>query len=82
MEWEPSDVDWILRRGVTLIARFLVGQCYLGAFPIPGDPLKNVSCLLCGGEFFVKHLLWHCIVARERRKEFLSRGLEVGRGKI
>ena len=61
-EWQPLDIDWVPRRGVTLVARFLTGHCHLGGFSLPWDSLESVPCPLCGGEFSREHLLWECLV--------------------
>ena len=41
-EWQLLDIDWVLRRGVTLVARFLIGYCHLGSFRLLGDPLESM----------------------------------------
>ena len=76
-EWQPLDIDRVLRRGVTLVARSFIGHCHLGGFSLPSDPLESVPCTLCGGEFSQGHLLWECSEVSEQREEFLSQGLEI-----
>ena len=73
-EWQPLDIDQVLRTGVTLVARFLIGYCHLGGFSLPWDPLESVPCLLYGGEFSQEHLQWECSIVIEEREEFLSQG--------
>ena len=75
--WQPLDIDWVPRRGVTLVARFLTVHCHLGSFTLLWDPLESVSCLLCYEEFSLEHLLWGCSIASEQREDFLIQGLEI-----
>ena len=77
-EWQPIDIDWVLMRHVTLVARFPTNHCHLGFFPLPWDPLERVACPLCGRDFTREHLLWDFPIVSLQGEEILDHVLDEG----
>ena len=71
--WTTRDAESGSRIDLLWTARFLTGNCHVGAFALPWSADEWVECPWCGDVFTRDHLLWECRGLFEERQRLLLR---------